>query len=110
MKRNIAIDARWVGQEISGIGEYTRELISSLLKLPGLETYYVIYSGSRVPEGSVTIGAAASGFQSDTLMPFTDGSSGTCMVSPEISGTFSATGMSGMGCGSGAVFGCTLTR
>lgn len=44
----IAIDARWIFPEISGIGEYTRELIRELLRQDRANTYMLLFNDPAV--------------------------------------------------------------
>ncbi len=46
----IAIDARWIFSEISGIGEYTRELIRHLARDPGRHDYTLIFQDPALLE------------------------------------------------------------
>ena len=48
MSLKIAIDARWIFEKISGIGEYTTELIYSLSSLPGDEEYIVVFNNKDI--------------------------------------------------------------
>lgn len=45
---NIAIDARWIFPEISGIGAYTRELIRELAQLPARHQFLLLFSDDAV--------------------------------------------------------------
>lgn len=46
----IAIDARWIFQDISGIGNYTRQLLREITADPGSHTYQVLFSDPRIAE------------------------------------------------------------
>ena len=46
----IAIDARWIFPEISGIGAYTRELITKLTKIDQKNEYILIFSDQKLAE------------------------------------------------------------
>ncbi|MCX7591951.1 MAG: glycosyltransferase family 4 protein [Kiritimatiellae bacterium] len=45
---HIAIDARWIFREISGIGNYTRELVRELVRLDRSNRYTLIFNDQRV--------------------------------------------------------------
>ena len=44
----IAIDARWIFPEISGIGAYTRELIAQLALLDSKNEYVILFSDQAI--------------------------------------------------------------
>lgn len=46
----IAIDARWIFPEISGIGAYTRELITNLTKIDLKNEYLLIFSDQKLAD------------------------------------------------------------
>ncbi len=46
----IAIDARWIFPEISGIGAYTRELITQLTKIDQNNEYILIFSDQKLAD------------------------------------------------------------
>lgn len=46
----IAIDARWIFPEISGIGAYTRELITQLTKIDKENEYFLIFSDKKLAD------------------------------------------------------------
>ena len=46
----IAIDARWIFPEISGIGAYTRELITKLTKIDQNNEYILIFSDQKLAD------------------------------------------------------------
>ncbi len=46
----IAIDARWIFPEISGIGAYTRELITKLTKIDNNNQYILIFSDKKLAD------------------------------------------------------------
>jgi glycosyltransferase involved in cell wall biosynthesis len=48
MTRRIAIDARWIFEDISGIGQYTRELIRGLARLDADVEWLLLFSNPRV--------------------------------------------------------------
>ena len=50
----IAIDARWIFPEISGIGAYTRELIHELSLLDHVNEYVILFSNSDIMERIIT--------------------------------------------------------
>lgn len=57
----IAIDARWIFQQISGIPAYTRELISHLRAVDSTNSYVLIFSDAALRERTMQeTGAAAS--------------------------------------------------
>jgi len=45
---NIAIDARWIFPEISGVGAYTREIIRELAQLPARHQFLLLFSDDAV--------------------------------------------------------------
>ncbi len=45
---NIALDARWIFEEISGIGAYTRELIKNLTQLDRKNSYTLFFNNSSL--------------------------------------------------------------
>ncbi len=50
---NIAIDARWIFREISGIGNYTRHLIRELARIDDRNRYTVLFSDATVARRTV---------------------------------------------------------
>jgi glycosyltransferase involved in cell wall biosynthesis len=49
----IAIDARWINPEISGIGEYTREIIKHLAAIDKSNTYTILFSDAALRDRTV---------------------------------------------------------
>ncbi len=45
---NIAIDARWIFQDISGIGNYTRQLLRMYATTPSKHTFHVLFSDPAI--------------------------------------------------------------
>ena len=67
----IGIDARWIFEEISGIGAYTRELIRHLAAADSTNTYLLFFDNPRVMDRTVAetgLGRAAN--FSTRLLPF----------------------------------------
>ncbi len=44
----IAIDARWIFRDLSGIGNYTRQLLREIARMPGQHTFLVLFSDAEV--------------------------------------------------------------
>ena len=68
---NIAIDARWIFPEISGIGQYTSELIRHLAKQDSENRYLLIFNNADVLSGIMeTWGSELPGNFSAELTPY----------------------------------------
>jgi glycosyltransferase involved in cell wall biosynthesis len=50
---NIAIDARWIFREISGIGNYTRQLIQELVRIDARNRYTILFDDIGVARRTV---------------------------------------------------------
>ena len=50
----ILIDARWIFEEISGVGEYTRQLISHLARLPDTHDYVLLFNKAELRDRTLT--------------------------------------------------------
>lgn len=50
---NIAIDARWIFKDISGIGNYTRQLLQAYAHHPGAHKYKVLFSNQQIANRTI---------------------------------------------------------
>lgn len=68
---NIAIDARWIFPEISGIGAYTRELIKHLAQIDNANSYTLFFDNPQVRDRTIAeTGLNKAGKFSTRLLPF----------------------------------------
>lgn len=68
---NIAIDARWIFPEISGIGAYTRELIRALARQGTDHTYLLLFNERETAERTLTeTGLSETDHVSTRIVPF----------------------------------------
>jgi glycosyltransferase involved in cell wall biosynthesis len=67
----IAIDARWIFPEISGIGAYTRSLVRELLALDGTNQYVLLFDNAEVAARTrAETGADAAANADCALLPY----------------------------------------
>ena len=67
----IAIDARWIFQHISGIGAYTRELITHLLAEDSRNTYLLLFDNAAIHDRTLGETGAGNAANAETaLLPY----------------------------------------
>ncbi len=68
----IAIDARWIYKDISGIGNYTRQLLHEYARGPGKHQYTVLFSDAEIAERtSQETGICETDHMRSLLIPYT---------------------------------------